>query len=60
MSNEAPTIKLLKDGMFHRPYTSPLTKQRVEELAKQLGVQVEATEYQAQESDVRCVFEVKP
>ncbi len=54
------TKRLLRDGMFHRPYTSLLTEQQVKDLAKELGVTVETTAYACLESEIKCVFEVKP
>jgi PP-loop superfamily ATP-utilizing enzyme len=57
---EERTRRLLKDGMFHRPYTSLLTEEQVRAIAKELGIKVETTAYACLESDIRCVFEVKP
>ncbi len=60
LKGEANTVRLLRDGMFHRPYTSLLTEEQVQALAKKLGVKVDTTAYASLESDIRCVFEVKP
>jgi hypothetical protein len=60
LKGEERTRRLLLDGMFHRPYTSMLTEAQVRELAAKLGVNVETTAYACLDSDIRCVFEVKP
>ena len=60
LKGEERTRRLLVDGMFHRPYTSLLTVDQVKALAATLDIKVETTAYACLDSDIRCVFEVKP
>lgn len=58
--NEKQVINKLLTGLYHRPYSSILPPERVQELAEQCGVNVLVTAYKAEDSMIQCLFEVKP
>jgi len=57
-ANEKAVVNKLLNGLYHRMYASRLKPEAVLELAKKHNVNVEVTEYRADE--IRCLFEVKP
>lgn len=58
--NEQQVINKLLNGLYHRPYSTVLEPHVVEQLAKAHNVRVEIMQYKAQDSAIKCVFEVKP
>lgn len=58
--NEKQVINKLLNGLYHRPFSTILSPERVQELAEQYSVNVEVTAYKAEDSMIQCLFEVKP
>lgn len=58
--NKEQTIRRLIDGLYHRPYTTTLSCEEVQDLADKLNIKVETIEINSEHSQARCTFEVKP